>query len=55
MFKKGVIEMQNLLEDLKKILKKDKRLVDDKGEFLKNKIIELFYGVLDQKYMYGFH
>jgi len=41
MFKKGVIEMQNLLEDLKKILKKDKRLVDDKGEILKNKIIEL--------------
>lgn len=33
--------MQNLLEKLKNLLQKDKRLVDDKGELLKNKIIEL--------------
>jgi adenine-specific DNA-methyltransferase len=33
--------MQNLFEDLKNLLKNDKRLVDDKGEILKNKIIEL--------------
>jgi adenine-specific DNA-methyltransferase len=32
--------MQNLLEDLKKILQKDERLVSE-GEILKNKIIEL--------------
>jgi adenine-specific DNA-methyltransferase len=33
--------MQNLFDDLKKLLRNDKRLVDDKGEILKNKIIEL--------------
>lgn len=33
--------MQNLLEQLKKVLAKDERLVDESGEFLKNKIIEL--------------
>jgi hypothetical protein len=47
--------MQNLFEDLKNLLKNDKRLVDDKGEILKNKIIELFYGMLNQKYMCVFH
>jgi len=33
--------MENLLENLKNLLKKDERLVDDKGELLKNKVIEL--------------
>jgi adenine-specific DNA-methyltransferase len=33
--------MQNLLEKLKNILQKDNRLVDQKGELLKNKIMEL--------------
>jgi adenine-specific DNA-methyltransferase len=33
--------MQNLLEPLKKTLVKDERLVDERGELLKNKIIEL--------------
>ena len=33
--------MQNLFDDLKNLLRNDKRLVDDKGEILKNKIIEL--------------
>jgi len=33
--------MQNLLEDLKKLLKNDKRLIDSEGELLKNKVIEL--------------
>jgi adenine-specific DNA-methyltransferase len=33
--------MENLLENLKTLLQKDERLVDDKGEPLKNKIIEL--------------
>jgi len=33
--------MENLLENLKTLLQKDERLVDSKGEPLKNKIIEL--------------
>ncbi len=33
--------MQNLLEQLKNVLAKDERLVDESGELLKNKIIEL--------------
>ena len=34
------MNMQNLLEQLKKVLTKDERLVSE-GELLKNKIIEL--------------
>jgi len=33
--------MQNLLDNLKNILKKDERLIDSEGEPLKNKVIEL--------------
>ena len=33
--------MQNLLEDLKNLLKNDERLIDSESELLKNKIIEL--------------
>ena len=33
--------MQNFLRELENLLQKDKRLVDNKNELLKNKIIEL--------------
>jgi len=33
--------MENLFDELKKLLKKDDRLVDKEGELIRNKIIEL--------------